>query len=81
MKNIKHAMKFGFVVIMVLLTVAFSGCVSKQEVIHSTVSYQAVAAKTTLEVIPESNTPLSAPRIVADSAVETITLSCEYVLD
>ena len=81
MKNVKSAVKLGFVVVMVLLTVAFSGCVSKQGTIHSTVNYQTAAVATSLEIIPENNTPLSAPRVINDTTVETIAFSCEYVAD
>ena len=79
MRNVKHAIKLGFVIAMVVFAIVFSGCVNNQEVIHSTVSYQTTATGTSLELIPENITPLSAPRVIADSNTELIILNCEYV--
>ena len=81
MSNVKHTVKLGFVIVMVVFTIVFSGYVSKHEVIHSTVSYRTATIKTSIEVIPENNTPLSAPRAIIMPDTETIMLNCEYILD
>ena len=78
MKNTAHILRVVFVVAYVLVVLAFIGCAPKQDVIHSNVLYQNQTFAVQNEVIPGMRTPLSAPRMVPETAAETITLICEF---
>jgi len=79
MKNIRQSVKLILVCALILITCIFSGCVQAPDVIHSSAVYHSDYSSERLEMIPDSRTPLSAPRVIADDEAEVITLVCEYV--
>jgi len=78
MKNVRHSIRVILVGAMILSVLVLSGCVQKQDVIHSTVLCQQESTQSHLESIPDMSTPLSAPKVISSDAAETITLVCDY---